>query len=334
MATKIKKPSEAGKIPVAPGIKLESLIQFNGDCIDPLALVVITEALDYALETSARRLKSLGKIFSGVEESAYGKGAGVLPTIKAIREAMLLAPQCGRPIKMPPPSPEAAIVAKAEERVAELAKPPVKEPPKAKKVTPAIKKVNEAIGKIWESVGVKERAAIATSGGLSGKVGSKAWAGLTEAEKGSISGWMETQVAERKAKPKKEVGERTLPGLWGKVSFEGTGKEAGLTGEYDSFGALAKALGVRTRGAKTQVIAFERAGLSVSGNGEPVKGGRLTVTRVKPTPPKYQAPIIVEEKVPKKVEGPPLPWAKVTKEGKLVRWEDAEGKPIPEELWP
>lgn len=211
MPETIEKPSRVTQIPTAPGIKLEHLIQFDGDCIDPVALVVITEALDYALESSARRLSSLGKIFSGVEESAYSSGKGVIPVIKAIRDAILLAPQCtpeGPKVMAPPPSVEEAIVSEAERRT----------------------------------------------------------------------------VTKPKIKPKEEPvpKERKQPGLWGKAHFEGK--------EYESPQVLARELGIRTRGAKDMVVAFERAGFEVRGDSEEVEKGKtgFIMRRVGPTPEKYK----------------------------------------------
>jgi len=258
--TEIEKPSRLAQIPTAPGIKLENLIQFDGDCIDPVALVIITEALDYALESSARRLSSLGKIFSGVEETAYNSGKGVLPTIKAIREAILFAPQCtpeGPRVMPPPTSVEEAIVTEAKRRTVTQAKP--------------------------------------------------------------------------KVKPKEEPAPkaRKQPGFWGEASFESK--------KYESPQVLAKEVGIITRGAKDMAVAFKRAGFEVRGDGEEVKKGEtgFIVRRTGPTPEKYKIPIVEEEKAPpKKAKEPPRPWVKVMKEGKLVRWEDAEGKPIPKELWP
>lgn len=87
--------------------------------------------------------------------------------------------------------------------------------------------------------------------------------------------------------------ERTLPALWGPAAFTGTGIEAKLTGSYDSPGALAKALNIKTRGAKTMVVAFKRAGFEVRGNGEDVeKGiGKFIVKRIAPTDKKWFAGI-------------------------------------------
>lgn len=96
---------------------------------------------------------------------------------------------------------------------------------------------------------------------------------------------------------KVETPERTLPGLWGPAYYEGK--------KYDSPGALAKILGIQTRGAKNMVVAFERAGFEVRGDGEEVEKGEtgFVVKRVAPTPKEWQIPVeipVVKVKRPKK----------------------------------
>lgn len=184
MGTEIERPSEVAEIPVAPGIKLENLIQFDGDCIDPLALAIIVESLDYCLETSVRRLRSAGKIFSGVEETAYSGGKGVLPVIKAIRNALLEAPQCtrGGPKITPPIPPQKAIIAEAVKRTEEQAKTPEKAIISAK-----------------------------TKGELL-----KAVEGFPELKK------VITEAIKKETPKKAEAPTgRTLPGLWGPAYYEG-----------------------------------------------------------------------------------------------------------------
>ena len=41
----------------------------------------------------------------------------------------------------------------------------------------------------------------------------------------------------------------------------------------------------------------------------------------------------VAERIKRKPEDYLEPWCKVFKDGKLIRWDDANGKPIPEILW-
>lgn len=270
MAIDIEKPSEVAQIPAAPGIKLENLVQFDGDCIDPLALVIITEALDYALETSVRRLRSAGKIFSGVEESAYGIARrGVLPTIKAVRDALLEAPQCtptGPRVMPPPASPEEAIMAETERRTAKLIEKP-------KKKLTEIEAMIETLPEEVRATVRKEYAALQKK------------AEPLEAVKPKPKA-VQRALAAKEEPPKKEAGEeaeRTLPGLWGPAFFEGK--------EYESPQVLAKELGIKTRGAKDMVVAFQRAGFEVRGDGPEVEKGKtgFIVKRVLPKiPVKYR----------------------------------------------
>lgn len=107
-------------------------------------------------------------------------------------------------------------------------------------------------------------------------------------------------TAQEGRSPSKETPvERSLPALWGPATFQGTGKEAKLTGEYDSPGALAKALNIKTRGAQTMIVAFRRAGFEVRGNGEDIEKGttKFIVKRVGSTERKWRAgiPIIFPE---------------------------------------
>lgn len=307
MAVEIERPSEVALIPAAPGIKLENLIQFDGDCIDPLALIIITESLDYALETSVRRLRSAGKIFSGVEESAYGKGKGIIPTIKAVRDAILQAPQCTPAVpKVMPPPVEEAIAAEAKARAA---KPKVEK----KKPTPEeLKRVEAAIA------------------------GAKTREELLEAVKGFPE--LEKAIAARKELPEKKPKEkRELPGLWGKATFEDK--------EYESPQVLAKELGIITRGAKDMLDAFTRAGFEVRGDGKKAVKGKtgFVVKRVSPTPKKYKVKEIYPElAAPGAVVLPPGPrpqefeevtpeveeeWVVIkSTEGKVIAWEPIDPK--------
>lgn len=235
-------------IPAAPGIELKDLIDFKKDCIDPVALLVVVESLDYALETSARRLKSLGKIFKDAEASAYADGKGILPTIKAIRNAFLTAPRCSGgnfPIMKSKPPIEPKAEALTSVTMAKLAK--AKSP--------------EEVLELVKGHPILEKAA------------------------------KDALAAKAKAAPKEtKKKEREIPELWGKAAFEGVEGEALLSGTYDSPGALAKALQIRTRGAKDMVVAFRRAGFEVKGNGDVVKGKtKFVVKRVKETPARFRA---------------------------------------------
>ncbi len=260
--------SESENIPIAPGIKLENLIDFKGDCIDPLTLAIITESLDYALETSARRLKAAGKIYTELSSNP------VLPFVKALRNELQRAPQCfpeGSRVIEPPPPPKA--------------------PPKAPKTT-----VTKATAAELEQV----QELIATGGkGMDKEILEKIQKkpelmALVRATTVEQAGKLEKRAEELLEIKKKETKERTLPSTWGEVvKFEGTGKETDLSGEYESPQQLANRLGIKTRGAKPDMVkAFERAGFLVTTNGDtrPIKGETtgFVVKRIAPTPGKYK----------------------------------------------
>lgn len=240
-------------------ISLNDIIDFEEDCVDPIVLAIIVESLDYAMDTAARRVKSAGKIFSKVEESAYGGGKGVLPLIKGIRNALLEAPQCTieGPRVLPVPSPEEAIKKKIDE---ERTKP---------------KKSSAQTIKDLEKVEKAVRSAKTTEDLL------KAVKGHPELEAA-----LGKTLPQGPKEPKKETPARHQPGLWGPAYFEGT--------EYESPQVLARELGIRTRGAKDMVEAFKRAGFEVTGNGKKVEKGKtkFSVKQVKPIPEKYR---LVEE---------------------------------------
>lgn len=254
--------SESENIPVAPGIKLENLIDFKGDCIDPLTLVIITESLDYALESAARRLKAAGKIYPKLQEDV------LLPVVKAIRNELQRAPQCQveGPPKVIKPPPEPPKTTKAPKTVAE---------PVTKATVAELKKVEQVV---------------------------KTGTGLTPEILELIKSKPELMTVMKTAAPKAaeaieeiKVKERSLPATWGEVvKFEGKDEEAKIAGEYTSPQELANRLGIKTRGASTMVKAFERAGFKVTTNGDarPVKGKTtgFVVKRISPTPEKYQKP--------------------------------------------
>ena len=283
MAVQIKQ--RAGRKIEPAKIKLENLVQFNGNCIDPLALVIVSEALDFAIESSSRRIQNVGKIFPQVKDSAIGsrEDPKIMNIIAGIRDALITFPIC--------PKGTASVV---------------NSPPANPPIVPGYWLTEEMTKKIGDEV-------------RKVRFGTKP----------------------HKAPSETEVKKRALPELWGKVTFE---RRLGASQEYDSPTQLAKELRIKTDGARNIIHAFERAGYKVSGNGEPRKGGKLTVTKVGETPAKYIQEMAPEEvilglkKEPRKEEKEPYgsssTWIVVKKEGKVLRWETATGTPIPKELWP
>jgi len=145
-----------------------------------------------------------------------------------------------------------------------------------------------------------------------------------------------------KAKKKAEA-RRRLPEPWQAAEYKGAlpsvkEKFEKLVGTYDNPTELAKKLGLKIKGARNMVHVFERAGFKVSGDGPVVKGkSKFVITKVGPIPVMYK-----EEYAPPPIVTPPLPKRKALipevavkdEAGKIIRWETAEGKPVPKELWP
>ena len=72
-------------------IDLGDIFNFKEKCIDNLAKEIITSTLDYALETSLRRMESVAKINPRIQQDAINN---VLPAVKTLAEAIRRAPEC------------------------------------------------------------------------------------------------------------------------------------------------------------------------------------------------------------------------------------------------
>ncbi len=70
------------------------ILNFDGDCIGPLAHAIVEEALEYCLETSAKRIESMGKIFPTVGPT----GSKVLSMIASIYDEITGLKECAAPI--------------------------------------------------------------------------------------------------------------------------------------------------------------------------------------------------------------------------------------------
>jgi hypothetical protein len=96
-------------------INLNEIFNFKEGCIDNLAKQIISSTLDYALETSIRRMESVSKINPRIQETAIKT---VLPAVKTLAEAIRRAPECDtsalenapllgpKPKKLPKPKEE------------------------------------------------------------------------------------------------------------------------------------------------------------------------------------------------------------------------------------
>jgi hypothetical protein len=72
-------------------INLNDIFNFKEKCIDNLAKQIISSTLDYALETSIRRMESVSKINPRIQETAIKT---VLPAVKTLAEAIRKIPEC------------------------------------------------------------------------------------------------------------------------------------------------------------------------------------------------------------------------------------------------
>lgn len=74
-----------------PKVKLSrATIDFEQDCIDPVAKLIVVEALQYAIEKANSRLTSIGKIFTTVEDS----GIKTLAVVNEIKNQINSYPSC------------------------------------------------------------------------------------------------------------------------------------------------------------------------------------------------------------------------------------------------
>ena len=83
MALVSGKDSHAGKLDPPP-------INWKGGCIEPIAQVILLEAMNFAIGSVQSRLNTIGKIYPEVE----GSGEAMLDMIMAIRDAIDGVPNC------------------------------------------------------------------------------------------------------------------------------------------------------------------------------------------------------------------------------------------------
>jgi len=321
---------KVSEIPAAPGITIDTLFDFKGDCIEPVALQIITEALDYAMEVSVSRLTSIGKIFKQVETSAYRGDHGILPVIKAIRVALDKAPLC---------QPSEALG-----QVPPLPKPEAKKPPKvispaAKAQVAVIDKAAAAAKTPAELLASPEMVAAIKGNPALAKIAAEAAAKLTKA----------IEPAKKPPATKKEASKKTgePPPYWGTAVFHGEGKEAPLSKEYPSPTALAEALNLETKAPTKDKLGepsdrrpppahdmphlFSRAGFAVTANGkgkpEKVKAGepsKFHVRRITRTEDKYKKEVTKGKVKPSETIESRIPDWQITK--------DKTGVPIYREM--
>ena len=83
MALVSGKDSHVGKVDPPP-------INWKGGCIEPIAQVILLEAMNFAISSVQSRLNTIGKIYPEVE----GSGEAMLDMIIAIRDALDAVPNC------------------------------------------------------------------------------------------------------------------------------------------------------------------------------------------------------------------------------------------------
>lgn len=120
------------KIPVLK-TNLADIVDFKDKCVDPLAIEIIAESVNYALETSVRRLESVAKINPSIRDTAIET---ILPAVKTLGEIIKEAPACPTSaLGTAPPKP-----------------PPTKPRVRAKKGAPGLKSRPEKPGDIVETL--------------------------------------------------------------------------------------------------------------------------------------------------------------------------------------
>lgn len=136
-------------------------IQFDGDCVDPYAKFIISEALDFAIETALRRLKSAGKAISDVETKGYPS----LQLVQGLRDSFEKAPKCPRELT----SSEKDMISTY------LAREGIKKPKeKTGKAKPEPARPLVLTPEVWNTMPISERSELATKAGMKGKQGSAA----------------------------------------------------------------------------------------------------------------------------------------------------------------
>ncbi|MDD5229711.1 MAG: hypothetical protein PHC43_00120 [Candidatus Marinimicrobia bacterium] len=167
----------------------ETVVNFKDDCIDPLAKLVLLEAISFAVEKAESRLESLGKIFPKLEKT----GQPALDDIKEIQSAIESLNVCavkgpaslgGGPVPSSGSSPAAFEIVPPEvlKRMTTRDQKLVKEMPEEHQLalTKILTKNNPFVD--WDA--------------------------------------KEKPVKELEKEPEKEVKKRTLPTSWGELKFK------------------------------------------------------------------------------------------------------------------
>jgi len=290
---------------------LRTIVNFKESCVEPLAKLVLLEAMSFAVEKAESRLESLGKIFPGLETL----GAPIIQDIKDIRFSVENLNVCAiGPDTLPatPPAPftplPTAVLKGFEKREQEL----IKQMPESLQTALA----QELARKPGESA--KE-----PDFWVKGE-------GITATKK------KKEKAPEPEKKPEKKP--RTVAEQWGPLEFKGL--------SYTSPGAFLDALHEKTgasRGATSQIKQLEKDGFDVYIGGKLVSptappeeleklkgvGMRIELKKgvIQPTPSGGKP-------VPQPTANYPSPWTQVLSgEGATLYFEDSKGHPIPDVVW-
>jgi hypothetical protein len=98
MAKKVSSRNTDIAIP-AKKIDISEIISFDNRCIDPFAALVVTEALDYALEKAEKRLDNMQSVFPSAHFA--GSVQDTLGIMEGILDSITRAPRCSAAQKKP-----------------------------------------------------------------------------------------------------------------------------------------------------------------------------------------------------------------------------------------
>ncbi len=286
-----------------------TVVNFKESCVDPLAKLVMLEAMSFAVEKAESRMASLGKIFPGLEDI----GKPIIQDIKDIRFAVENMNVCS----IPGPAVVGGTL-------------PPTEPPPAAAIKQLPKREQELIQQMPENLQTALLLELERKPGESAK----------EPEffvKGKpLAATKEQKKAIEKAEEKPV---RTLPTAWGPLEYKGL--------SYSSPGSFLSSLHggdvTKIRGKGNYLKQLDAEGFDVyigekkvdpglkKEEVEKLKGVGMRITPkkgiIRPTP-SGGTPVV------KGAEAYPEPWVVVQDAaGKMLYIEDANKVPIPETVW-
>jgi len=193
----------------------------------------------------------------------------------------------------------------------------------------------ESLGKIFPKVKMSGTNALAAVNAIRESINQMPKCEAPDEPLGKIIPLKEPPKA--KAKPEEKPKREGPPEVWGEAYY--IDKKGKKHGPFGSPTELGREFGVDVKGARDMVKQFELLGcrVTVNGEGKPVKKGEGFVVRWQPRCKMPFSPelALAEKKVePKEERKFKAPYTVVKKAGKIIRYEDAEGKVIPKEFWP